>query len=110
MAYLTQENTMSPQLFDTWFRIGGLYRDAVQTSTQQLMQSSAGIVQDQAMRAFMTASQASAEALAKNAMGVQRQFLERLVEANWKAAGMMGNAFATAWMKFPVISSTAASR
>jgi len=89
---------MAPQLFDTWFRIGGLYRDAMQTSTQQLMLSSAGIVQDQAMRAFMAASQASAEALAKNAMSVQRQHLERLVDANWKAAGMMGNAFAAAWM------------
>jgi hypothetical protein len=110
MAYPIQENTMSSQLFDTWFRVGGLYRDAVQASAQQLMLNSAAIVQDQASRAFMAASQASAEALARNAMGVQRQFLERLVEANWKAAGMMGNTFATAWMNFPVISSTAASR
>jgi phosphoribosyl-AMP cyclohydrolase len=110
MVYPTQENTMSPQLFDTWFRVGGLYRDAVQASTQQLMVSSAGIVQDQATRAVMAASQASTEALAKNAMAVQRHFLERLVEANWKAAEMMGNAFTTAWMRFPVIASTAANR
>jgi hypothetical protein len=101
---------MPHPLFDTWFRIGGLYRDAMQTSAQQLMLSSAGIVQDQTVRAFTAASQASAEALAKNAMNVQRQYLERLVEANWKAVGMMGNAFAGAWMQLPVISSSAAGR
>lgn len=89
----------APPLFDTWSRVAGLYRDATQASTQQMMLSSARIIQEHTLRAFISAAQACADALAKNAMAVQQQALERYIDANGKAAGMMSTAFAQAWIR-----------
>jgi hypothetical protein len=91
-------NMMANPVFDGWLRIADVYRDAMQTSAQQLVLSSAGIIQQHTLQAFMAASQACAEALAKNAMNVQQQSVGRLMEANQKAMGMMGGAFTEAWM------------
>ena len=81
--------------FDTWTGVTGLYREAMEASTRQLMLSSAAIVQEHTLRALMTASQACAEALARNAMSVQQQSLVRIADANQQAMGMLGGA----WMK-----------
>jgi len=83
------------QWFDTWSGVTGLYREAMEASTRQLMLSSAAIVQEHTLRALMTASQACAEALARNAMSVQQQSLVRIADANQQAMGMLGGA----WMK-----------
>lgn len=84
--------------FESWSNVAGLYRDAMQANTQQLLQSSASIIQEHTLRAFIAASKACADALAKNALAVQQQSLERFVDANQKAAGVMGQAFTQAWM------------
>ena len=84
--------------FDTWSSVAGLYRDAMQANTQQLAQSSASIIQEHTLRAFVAASKACADALAKNALAVQQQSLGRFVDANQKAVGVMGKAFTQAWL------------
>lgn len=86
---------MRNQWFDTWSGVTGLYREAAEASVRHLMLSSAAIIQEHTLRALMTASQACAEALARNAMAVQQQSLQRFADANQQALGMMGGA----WMK-----------
>ena len=84
-------------LLQTWSQVADLYRDATQASMQQLWLSSANIIQEHTMRAFMAAAQSCAEALAQNAVHVQQQSMARFIDINQKAAGMMGNAFVDAW-------------
>ncbi len=86
-------------LFDTWSKLAGVYSDATQASTQQMMLSSARIIQEHTLRAFVSAAQACADALAKNAVSVQQQSLGRYIDANGKAAGIMSAAFAQAWIR-----------
>jgi hypothetical protein len=90
--------TMPAPFFGLWSNVAGLYREATQANAQQLLLSSAGIIQEHTLRAFITASQSCADALAKNAMSVQQQSMERFADANGKAVGMLGQAFAQAWM------------
>jgi hypothetical protein len=90
-------NPMAAPWLDAWTRIASLYQDATQASMQQLLLSSANIIQEHTMRAFMAAAQSCAEALAQNAMDVQQQAIARFTDANQKAMGMMGEAFADAW-------------
>jgi hypothetical protein len=85
-------------MFDAWSGIANLYRDAMESSAQQLLLSSARIIQEHTLRAFMDASRACADALAKNAMEVQQQSMGRFADANQKAMTMMGSAVMTAWM------------
>lgn len=89
--------TTAPFL-DTWSSVTGLYRDAMQANTQQLLQSSAAIIQEHTLRALISASKACADALAKNAVAVQQASLGRFVDANQKAVGVMGQAFTQAWL------------
>jgi hypothetical protein len=96
----TQVSTQMP-FFDAWSSIAGLYKDVVQVNTQQLLTSSANIVQEHTTRAFMDASKACAEALAKNMMAVQQQSLIRFADANQKAMGTFSRAFMAAWMGKP---------
>ena len=84
---------------DIWSGIAGVYRDAMETSSRQFMASSANIIQEHTVRAFMEASRSCAEALAKNAMTAQQQSMGRLMNANMKAGEMMGQAFTQAWMR-----------
>lgn len=86
-------------VFKAWSDVASLYRDALGANTQQLVLSSARIIQEHTLRAFMSASQACAEALAKNAMAVQQESTARWMDANGKAAGMMGTAFTQAWVQ-----------
>ena len=95
---LTFPNIQTTPFFETWSNVAGLYRDAMQASTQQWVQSSATIIQEHTLRAFVAASQACANALTKNAMAVQQQSMGRFVEANQKAVGVMGQALTQAWM------------
>lgn len=91
-------STASP-IFKAWSDVASLYRDALGANTQQMVLSSARIIQEHTLRAFMSASQACADALAKNALSVQQDSMARLLDANGKAAGMMGNAFTQAWLQ-----------
>ena len=84
--------------FNTWSSVASLYRDAMHANTQQLVQSSASIIQEHTLRAFVAASKACADALAKNALAVQQQSLGRFTEANQKAVGVLGQAMTQAWM------------
>jgi hypothetical protein len=90
-------NPMAAPWLDAWARIASLYQDATQASMQHLLLSSANIIQEHTMRAFMAAAQSCAEALAQNAMDVQQQAMARFSDANQKAMGMMGEAFADVW-------------
>jgi len=90
--------TVSVPFLKLWSNVAGVYGDAMRANTQQLLLSSAAVIQEQMLRAYITASQSCAEALAKNAMAVQRQSMERVAEANGKVAGMLGQAFTQAWM------------
>ena len=91
--------TVTPApIIDAWTNVAGLYRDAAQASTQQLLLSSSRIIQEHTLRAFVAASQACADALTKNAMSVQQQSMGRLLDANQKALGVMGRAFTKAWI------------
>lgn len=90
--------SISVPFLGIWSDIAGLYRETVKTNTQQMLLSSAGIIQEHTLRAFITASQACADALAKNALSVQQQSMARFADANGKAAGMLGRAFTQAWM------------
>jgi hypothetical protein len=90
-------NAMSAPWLDAWGRIASLYQEAAQASMQQMLLSSANIIQEHTLRAFMAAAQACAEALAQNAMNVQQQSMARFADANQKAMGMMGTAFTDAW-------------
>lgn len=89
---------MPTAMFDTWSGVAGLYKNAMETNAQQWVTSSASIIQEHTLRAFMEASKSCADALAKNAMTMQQKSMERLVDANQKAVGMVGQAFTEAWM------------
>lgn len=82
--------SMPVPLFDAWTGAANVYRDAMQASAQQWVLSSANIIQEHTLRAIINASQSCADALAKNAMTMQQKSMERLMDANQKAAGMMG--------------------
>lgn len=90
-------NAMSAPWLDAWARIASVYQEAMQASMQQLLLSSASIIQEHTLRAFMAAAQSCADALAQNAVNVQQQAMARFSDANQKAMGMMGEAFADAW-------------
>jgi hypothetical protein len=90
-------SAMPAPMFDTWSGVTGLYRKAMEASVQQMVLSSTAIVQEHTLRAFMSASQACAEALARNAMAVQQQSMTRFADANQQAMGMMGGAWMKAW-------------
>jgi hypothetical protein len=88
---------MSVPLSGMWASVAGVYGEAMRANTQQLLLSSASVIQEQMLHAFFTASQSCTEALAKNAMSVQQQSMKRFADANGKAVGMMGQAFVQAW-------------
>jgi hypothetical protein len=91
--------TLTPApFFDAWSNVAGLYRDAAQSSTRQFFLSSARIIQEHTLQAFVAAAQGCTDALAKNAMSVQQQSLERFLDANQKAMGAIAKVFfAQAW-------------
>ena len=95
---LTFPSIPTSPFFETWSNVAGLYRDAMQANTQQWVQSSASIIQEHTLRAFVAASQACANALAKNTVAVQQQSMGRFIDANQKAVGVMGKAFTQAWI------------
>jgi len=90
---------LSAPFLGIWSDVADLYRGAMRSNTEQLLLSSTRIVQEQMLRAFITTSQSCADALAKNALAVQQQSMERLAEANGKAVGLIGQALTQAWMK-----------
>lgn len=90
--------TVSVPFLKLWSNVAGVYGEAMRANTQQLLLSSMAVIQEQMLRAYITASQSCADALAKNAMAVQRQSMERLAEANGKVVGMLGQAFTQTWM------------
>ena len=95
---LTFPSIPATPFLETWSQLAGLYQNAVQANTQHWVQSSASIIQEHTLRAIVSASQACANALANNAVAVQQQSMNRFVDANQKAVGVMGKAFTQAWM------------
>jgi len=87
--------------FDTWSGVAGVYRNAAEASAQQWVTSSANIIQQHTLQAFVNASQACADALAKNTVAMQQKSMERFVDANQKAAGLVGKSLTDAWMGNP---------
>lgn len=81
------------RFFETWARVGILYKDALDASAQDMVVSSARIVQEHSLRAWVAASQACSQALAQNAAAVQQQSFDRFLDANRKAAEIMGQSW-----------------
>lgn len=77
------------RFFETWARIGILYKDALDASAQEWILSSAHIVQEHTLRAMVAASQSCAQALAQNAASVQQKTAHRMFAANKRAAEIM---------------------
>lgn len=91
--------TASLPFMKLWSNVAGIYGETMRANTQQLLLSSVSVIQEQLLRAFISTSQSCADALAKNAMAVQQQSMERFAEANGKVVGLMGQAFTQTWMK-----------
>jgi hypothetical protein len=83
---------------EPWSKLVTLYKEAMEESAQQLMVSSARIIQEHTMRALMAAAQSCAEELAQNAAKVQQQSMLRFASANQKAFEVMGRAYMDAMM------------
>lgn len=81
---------------DAFVRIANVYADSTRASMEQLWISSSKIIMEETTKAFIAASQSCADALARNAVSVQQQSFGRLINANQKAAGIMGQSFADA--------------
>ena len=79
---------------DTFLKIANVYADSTRASMEQLWISSAKIIMEETMKAFIAASQSCAEALTRNAVSVQQQSFGRLISANQKAVDIMGQSFA----------------
>ncbi|OWW19941.1 hypothetical protein AYR66_10940 [Noviherbaspirillum denitrificans] len=56
---------------------------------EYLTVSSARIIQEQTIKAWVEAAQACSQALAENAMSSQQKALERIADANQKAFGIL---------------------
>jgi hypothetical protein len=74
-------------------KIANVYAESMRANTEQLWMSSARIIQEHTMRAFIQAAQSCMEALTKNAVVVQQQSVERMVAANQKAFEIMSQGF-----------------
>ena len=88
---------MSNPYLGMWSELAGVYRGAMKANAEQLVLSSAKIIQEHMLRALITTSQSCADALTKNAMSIQQQSMERFSEANGKAVAIMGRAYTQAW-------------
>jgi len=77
---------------DAVAKISGVYSDSMRANAEQLWVSSAQIIVQETVKAYLAASQSCMEALAKNAASVQRQSFGRIVHANQKAFEIMGQA------------------
>lgn len=74
-------------------RIANVYAESMRANTQELWLSSARIIQEHTMRAFIQAAQSCMEALTKNAAAVQQQSVARMTSANQKAFEIMSQSF-----------------
>ncbi|WP_020653947.1 hypothetical protein [Massilia niastensis] len=90
-AVSVQLNTQPYQ--DAFSKITKVYADSIRANTEQLWLSSTQIVQEETIKAFVSASQSCMEALAKNAESVTQQSFGRLVDANQKAFEIMGQVY-----------------
>lgn len=70
----------------SWDKIGQVYASALQPAYQELWISSARIIQEHAMRAWIDASQACFTALIENAVRIQQRAASDLAAANTQAA------------------------
>jgi hypothetical protein len=71
-------------------KIVSVYTDSMRANTEQLWLSSARIIQEHTIRAFMEASQSCMQALSQNAAAIQQQSFGRFAAANQKAAEIIG--------------------
>ncbi|WP_136414575.1 hypothetical protein [Herbaspirillum sp. ST 5-3] len=70
-------------------KIINVYSEAIRQNMKSLSVSSAKIIQEQTIKAWTNAAQSCSEALAQNAMQSQQKAIERIVEANQKAFGVL---------------------
>jgi hypothetical protein len=70
-------------------KILNVYSGAIRQNMEDLTVSSAKIIQEQTIQAWTNAAQSCSKALAENAMSNQRQAIERIIEANQKAFGIL---------------------
>lgn len=74
---------------ELWQRLGDIYSQPWQQASQELWTSSARIVQEHAVRAWMEASQSCVKALTDNAAAIQQRAFASAVEANQKALNVV---------------------
>ena len=74
---------------EVWQRLGDIYSQPWQQASQELWTSSARIVQEHAVRAWMEASQSCIKALSDNTAAIQQRAFASAVDANQKALNVM---------------------
>jgi hypothetical protein len=82
-----------------WDRIAQVYAGALQPAFQDLWVSSARIIQEHMLRAWIDASQACFNALVENAVRIQRRAVSDLVDANQKAGAIFAQDLTDATLK-----------
>lgn len=70
-------------------KIANVYSEAIRQNMENLSVSSARIIQEQTIKAWMNAAQSCSKALAENAMQSQQKAIKRITDANQKAFGML---------------------
>jgi hypothetical protein len=70
-------------------KIANVYSEAIRQNMESLSVSSAKIIQEQTIKAWTNAAQSCSQALTENAMHSQQKAIERIVEANRKAFGIL---------------------
>ena len=74
---------------ELWQRLGDTYSQPWQQASQELWTSSARIVQEHAVRAWMEASHSCVKALTDNAAAIQQRAFASAVDANQRALSVM---------------------
>ena len=85
---------------DLWSSVAQVYGDAVQDSSRELWTSSARIIQEHATRAWINASQACMQDLARNAAEVQQRSAAQMATAGRQVAELIGNEYRTKFAAF----------
>jgi hypothetical protein len=70
-------------------KILNIYSDAIRQNMENLILSSAKIIQQQTIQAWTNAAQSCSKALAENAMSNQQQAIKRITDANREAFEML---------------------
>lgn len=72
-------------------KVVNIYGEAIRQNMEYLAVSSARIIQEQTIKAWTNATQSCSKALAENAMSSQQRAIERIVDANREAFGILAS-------------------